>query len=256
MSLIISEKINRTLLLRFNRQEKKNALSQALFAELNSALDEAATDDGISVVVIAGSEQFFCAGVDIKEIAELPNFATDYMEDFIGRTWQRLIEYKKPLIAAVSGLALGGGCELAMSCDIIYAADNAEFGQPEVLIGAMPGAGGTQRLTRVVGKSLAMEMCLTGRRINAEEALAAGLVSAISTPEKVVADALACAEKMEKLSLPILCMIKEAINGAQAGLAEGLRLERRLFQAGLALHDRKEGMEAFMNKRPAQFQHK
>lgn len=199
---------------------------------------------------------FFCAGADIKDLSVLPDVATAYMDDFTGQTWQRLINYKKPLIAAVEGIALGGGCEMAMACDIIYASENAQFGQPEVLIGAMPGAGGTQRLTRAVGKSLAMEICLSGRRLNAQEALAAGLVSAVFSSEELLPKALTCAEKMGRLSLPILCMIKEAVNGAHVGLMDGLRLERRLFQTGLALQDRKEGMEAFINKRAAKFKHK
>lgn len=256
MPLVVVEKTNRVSVLRLNRAEKKNALSRALFAELNNALDAAAADDEVSVVVITGADGVFCAGADIKDLAVLPDVATAYMDDFTGQTWQRLINYKKPLIAAVDGVALGGGCEMAMACDIIYASENAQFGQPEVLIGAMPGAGGTQRLTRAVGKSLAMEICLSGRRINAQEALAAGLVSAVFAPEELLPQTLACAEKMGRLSLPILCMIKEAVNGAHTGLADGLRLERRLFQAGLALQDRKEGMDAFINKRAAEFKNK
>lgn len=256
MPLVVVEKANRVSVLRLNRAEKKNALSRALFAELNNALDAAAADDEVSVVVITGADGVFCAGADIKDLAVLPDVATAYMDDFTGQTWQRLINYKKPLIAAVDGVALGGGCELAMACDIIYASENAQFGQPEVLIGAMPGAGGTQRLTRAVGKSLAMEICLSGRRISAQEALAAGLVSAVFASEELLPQTLACAEKMGRLSLPILCMIKEAVNGAHAGLADGLRLERRLFQAGLALQDRKEGMDAFINKRAAEFKNK
>lgn len=256
MSLIISEKINRTMLLRFNRVDKKNALSRALLTELNEALDAAAADNTISVVVISGGETVFCAGRDIAELSNPPDIATAYLDDFSAKTWQRLTTYKKPLIAAVAGVALGGGCEIAMACDIAYAADNAQFGQPEILIGAMPGAGGTQRLARAVGKSLAMEICLSGRRLSAQEALAAGLVSHVSTPQQVLADALACAEKMGNLSLPLLCMIKESINSAQVGLTDGLRFERWLFQSSFALHDRKEGMEAFLNKRPPNFQHR
>ncbi|SNY90360.1 enoyl-CoA hydratase [Cohaesibacter sp. ES.047] len=242
-------------LIRLNRPKALNALSSELIAEVSKALDEFEADDKIGAIVITGSEKAFAAGADIKEMAS-KNYMEAYLEDFI-TPWDRVSKCRKPVIAAVAGYALGGGCELAMMCDFILAAETAKFGQPEITLGVMPGAGGSQRLTRFVGKSKAMEMCLTGRMMDAEEAERCGLVSRIVPADDLVEEAMKTAKKIADFSLPIVMMAKESVNRAyETTLAEGLRFERRLFHSMFATEDQKEGMAAFVDKRKAQFQNK
>jgi enoyl-CoA hydratase len=252
---ILVETRGRVGLITLNRPEALNALNGQLVAEMGRALDAFETDDAVGAIVITGSEKAFAAGADIKEM-QAKTFMQAFKEDFIG-SWERVTRCRKPVIAAVAGFALGGGCELAMMCDLIIAADTAEFGQPEILLGVMPGAGGTQRLTRFVGKSKAMEMCLTGRRMKAEEAERAGLVSRIVPATELVAEAIKTAEKIASLSQPIVMMTKESVNRAyETTLAEGMKFERRLFHAMFATEDQKEGMAAFVEKRKPSFIHK
>jgi enoyl-CoA hydratase len=242
-------------LITLNRPQALNALNSALIAELNAALDIFEKDDGIGAIVLTGSEKAFAAGADIKEMQ-----SKSYMDVFLGdfiTDWERITRTRKPVIAAVAGFALGGGCELAMSCDFIIAADTAKFGQPEINLGVMPGAGGTQRLTRFVGKSKAMEMCLTGRMMDAAEAERAGLVSRVVPAADLLADAIKTAETIAAKSLPIVMMTKESVNRSyETTLAEGIRFERRVFHSMFATEDQKEGMGAFAEKRKAAFKHK
>jgi enoyl-CoA hydratase len=220
-----------------------------------SALNAFEADAGIGAIVITGSEKAFAAGADIKEM-QPKTFAEAYREDFFSG-WEGLTRIRKPIIAAVAGYALGGGCELAMMCDFIIAADNAKFGQPEITLGVMPGMGGSQRLTRFVGKSKAMDMCLTGRMMDAEEAERSGLVSRIVPVADLVAEAVKAAEKIAGFSLPSVMMCKETVNRAyETTLAEGLRFERRVFHSMFALADQKEGMAAFVEKRKPAFKHR
>ena len=242
-------------LIQLNRPKALNALNSALIAELNVALDLLDKDPGIGALVITGSDKAFAAGADIKELQAL-TYMEAYLSDTIA-SWERLSQFRKPAIAAVAGFALGGGCELAMMCDIILAADNAKFGQPEIKLGVLPGAGGTQRLTRLVGKSKAMEMCLTGRMMDAQEAERAGLVSRVVPLETLIDEAMRVAEFIASMSLPIAMQIKDCINTAQAStLAEGVKFERRNFHAAFATQDQKEGMAAFVEKRPPQFKNR
>ena len=221
--------------------------------ELGSALDDFEADADIGAIVITGSEKAFAAGADIKEMQD-KTFQDAYLEDFITSGWERVATCRKPVIAAVSGYALGGGCELAMMCDFILAADTAKFGQPEITLGIIPGIGGTQRLTRLVGKSKAMEMILTGRMMDAEEAERAGLVSRIVAADDLVEEALKVASDIAGLSRPSVLMAKECVNRAlETTLAEGVLHERRLFHATFATDDQKEGMAAFVAKRQANF---
>ena len=230
-----------------------NALCDGLIVELGQALDALEADEGVHVVVITGSEKAFAAGADIKEMKDR-DFIDVYGADFITKGWERVAHCRKPVIAAVAGFALGGGCEMAMMCDIIIAADTAKFGQPEITIGTIPGAGGTQRLTRYVGKSKAMEMCLSGRMMDAAEAERAGLVARVVPAASLMDEAMGLAEKIAGHSLPILMMAKESVNRAyETTLAEGLRFERRLFHATFATQDRREGMDAFAEKRKPAF---
>lgn len=239
-------------LITLNRPQALNALNVALVGELNQVLDGFEADRGIGCVVITGSEKAFAAGADIKEM-QPKSYPATYLEDFI-TAWDRVAGRRKPIIAAVAGFALGGGCELAMMCDIIIAADTAKFGQPEIKLGVMPGAGGTQRLTRIVGKAKAMEMCLTGRMMNADEAERSGLASRVVPAAELLGEALKTAESIAALSLPIVMMTKESVNRAyETTLAEGIRFERRVFHAMFATADQKEGMTAFIEKRPAKF---
>ena len=242
-------------LIQLNRPKALNALCAELIEELNAALDAYEADPAIGAIVLTGSEKAFAAGADIKEM--LPkSFQDVYMEDFISR-WERVTPCKKPVIAAVSGYALGGGCELAMMCDFILAAENAKFGQPEINLGTIPGSGGTQRLTRFVGKSKAMEMCLTGRMMDAEEAERAGLVSRIVPVAELLDEALKVAQAIAAKSLPSVMMAKEAVNAAyETTLTQGVRFERRLFHSSFALEDRREGMTAFSEKREPQFKNR
>ncbi|MCW8836624.1 MAG: enoyl-CoA hydratase [Rhodospirillales bacterium] len=247
------EKRGRVGLVTLSRPKAMNALNPKLIAELAQALDGFEDDDDIGAIVITGNEKAFAAGADIKVMKE-KTFMDCYLEDFITVGWERVTRCRKPVIAAVAGYALGGGCEMAMMCDFIIAADNAKFGQPEITIGTIPGAGGTQRLTRFVGKSKAMEMCLTGRMMNADEAERSGLVSRVVPVEKLLEDAMETAETIAKLSRPIVYMAKESVNRAyETTLAEGIRFERRMFHATFATEDQKEGMNAFAEKRAPKF---
>ncbi len=239
-----------------NRPDALNALNAGLIADLEQALDEFEGDDGIGCIVLTGSERAFAAGADIKEMAP-KDYMDVYLEDFITDGWERVSRCRKPVIAAVAGYALGGGCEMAMMCDFIIAADNARFGQPEINLGVIPGAGGTQRLTRFVGKSKAMEMCLTARMMDAEEAERAGLVSRVVPLDGLMDDALKTAEKIASLSLPAVMVAKEAVNRAyETTLNEGVRFERRIFHAMFATEDKNEGMSAFVEKREPQFKNR
>ena len=241
-------------LITLNRPEALNALCSPLMAELNEVLDQFESDNAIGAMVLTGSEKAFAAGADIKEMQD-KTWSEAYMEDFITSGWERLSRCRKPVIAAVSGFALGGGCEVAMMCDFIIAADTAKFGQPEVNLGIPPGAGGTQRLTRFVGKSKAMEMCLTGRFMDAEEAERSGLVSRIVTGSELVDEAVKTADAISKKSLQANMIIKEAVNRAyETTLSEGVRFERRMFHACFGTDHQKEGMAAFVEKRKPEFE--
>ena len=242
-------------LIRLNRPDALNALNSELIADLNHALDGFEADDAIGCIVLTGSEKAFAAGADIKEMKS-KTFMEAYLGDFIGK-WERMSTVRKPVIAAVAGYALGGGCEMAMMCDFILAADSAKFGQPEINLGVSPGAGGTQRLTRFVGKSKAMEMCLTGRMMDADEAERSGLVSRVVPADELVDEAIKVGKVIAAKSLPIAMMTKEMVNRSyETTLAEGVRFERRLFHAMFATDDQKEGMAAFAEKRKASFSNK
>jgi enoyl-CoA hydratase len=249
---IIVETRGRVGLITLHRPAALNALSSNLVAELLEALARFDADDGVGAIVLTGSEKAFAAGADIKEMSDLDYIAA-YKGDFISQ-WDKVADTRKPVIAAVAGYALGGGCELAMMCDFIIAADNAKFGQPEITLGVMPGAGGTQRLTRFVGKSKAMEMCLTGRLMDAAEAERSGLVARVVPLASLIDEAMKAADKIAGFSQPIVMMAKESVNRAyETTLAEGMRFERRLFHAMFATADQKEGMAAFVAKRTPQF---
>ncbi len=249
---ILLEKKNGVGLITLNRPKALNALNTQLISDVNLALDDLEKDSTIGCMILAGSEKAFAAGADIKEMAGL-NFPNIYFDDFFHLA-DRIAQRRKPLISAVSGYALGGGCELALMCDFIYCADNAKFGLPEVTLGVLPGIGGTQRLTLAIGKAKAMEMCLTARQMGALEAEQSGLVARIFTKEELLAETLAAAEKIAEKSLVATMMIKESINRAfEVSLAEGLRFERRTFHSVFATLDQKEGMQAFVEKRPANF---
>ncbi len=236
-----------------NRPQALNALNAALISELASALDDLETDAGIGAIVLTGSEKAFAAGADVKEMVT-KSYPEIYVEDFITSGWERVAQCRKPVVAAVAGFALGGGCEIAMMCDVIIAADNARFGQPEITLGTIPGAGGTQRLARFVGKAKAMDLCLTGRMMDATEAERAGLVSRVVPATELLAEAVKVAERVASMSRPIAMMVKESINRAwETTLTEGVRFERRLFHATFATEDRKEGMTAFIEKRKPTF---
>jgi enoyl-CoA hydratase len=236
-----------------NRPNVLNALNAALLAELASALEAFDTDPAIRAIILTGSARAFAAGADIKEMAH-QSYMDMFKANFFGGVCDRIAAIRKPIIAAVAGYALGGGCELAMLCDFIIAADTAKFGQPEITLGVMPGMGGSQRLTRLVGKSKAMDLCLTGRMMDAAEAERSGLVSRVVPAAELMAEAMKAAEKIAEHSLPIAMMTKEAVNRAlETTLAEGLRYERRLFDAMFATEDQKEGMAAFLEKRKPAF---
>jgi enoyl-CoA hydratase len=242
--------------IRLNRPEALNALNAELMDELTAAIDSFDADDKISVLVLLGSDKAFAAGADIKEM--IPKSYMDVMkEDFITRNWERAARARKPIIAGVAGYALGGGCELAMMCDFIIAADNAKFGQPEIKLGVIPGIGGTQRLTRAVGKAKAMDLILTGRMMDATEAERAGLVARIVPLAQLMDEAMKVAETIAAMSLPSVLAAKEAINRAfETSLAEGVRFERRIFHSMFATEDQKEGMKAFVEKRPPNFKNR
>jgi enoyl-CoA hydratase len=249
---ILTEVKGRVALITLNRPQALNALNARLVSEVNTALDGFDADPDIGCIVITGSDKAFAAGADIKEMQE-KGFPQSYLEDLI-TPWDRVAGRRKPIIAAVAGFALGGGCEIAMMCDFIPAADTAKFGQPEIRLGVMPGAGGTQRLTRFVGKSKAMEMCLTGRMMDAAEAERSGLVSRVVPAADLLDEAMKTAAAIADMSLPIAMMTKESVNRAyETSLAEGIRFERRVFQAMFATADQKEGMAAFVEKRKPSF---
>lgn len=249
---ILVETRGKVGLITLNRPKALNALNSELIGELNHAMDAFEKDPGIGCMVVTGSDKAFAAGADIKEMKD-KTYPESYLEDFI-TTWDRVAQRRKPIIAAVAGYALGGGCELAMMCDFILAADTARFGQPEIKLGVMPGSGGTQRLTRFVGKSKAMEMCLTGRMMDAAEAERVGLVSRVVPAAELIEEAVKVASQIADLSMPAVMMTKESVNRAyETTLAEGVRFERRVFHAMFAMADQKEGMAAFAEKRPPNF---
>ncbi len=252
---IIVETHGHVGLIRLNRPQALNALSALLIQELNAALDKFEAAPEIGALVLTGSARAFAAGADITEM-QAKTSVSAYLENFLA-DWEHLSKVRKPVIAAVAGFALGGGCELAMMCDIILAADTAKFGQPEVKLGIMPGAGGTQRLTRAVGKAKAMELCLTGRMMDAAEAERCGLVAKVVAADRLEAEALDLAATIASMSRPAILAIKESVNRAyEAMLAEGMAAERRLFYGLFATEDRKEGMAAFVEKRAAEFKNR
>lgn len=254
-NIIAETKDGGVALITLNRPDALNALNDQLINELGQAIDSFEADSAIGCIVITGSEKAFAAGADIKEM-QAKSYMDAYMSNFIS-TWERVARCRKPVIAAVNGFALGGGCELAMMCDFILAGDRAKFGQPEVKLGILPGAGGSQRLTRFVGKSKAMEMCLTGRMMDAEEAERAGLVSRIVPAAELLEDALKTAATIAGMSRPTTYMVKESVNRSyETTLAEGILFERRVFHAAFATEDQSEGMAAFADKRKANWQNK
>ena len=253
---ITTEVKGRVALLTLNRPKQLNALSPRLMQELGAALYGFDADDGIGAIVITGNDKAFAAGADIGAMKDF-EFMDAFKGDYITRDWEHIRNVRKPVIAAVAGYALGGGCELAMMCDIVIAAESAKFGQPEINLGTFPGSGGTQRLPRAVGKAKAMDLCLTARMMDAQEAERSGLVSRVVPADKLIEEAMAVAERIASYSLPVAMMAKEAINRAyETTLAEGVRFERRLFHATFALEDQKEGMAAFVQKRKPKFRHR
>jgi enoyl-CoA hydratase len=253
---ITEEKKGRVGVVTLNRPKQLNALNAKLMQELGQALQGFDADPGIGAILITGSEKAFAAGADIDAMKGY-SFMDAYTQDYITRDWEHILRIRKPVIAAVAGYALGGGNEVAMMCDIVIAAENAKFGQPEINLGIMPGAGGTQRLPRAVGKAKAMDMCLTARNMDAQEAERAGLVSRVVPLEKLMEEAMAVATKIAGYSLPVAMMIKESINRAyEMSLTEGVRVERRVFHSQFALEDQKEGMAAFVEKRKPTFKNK
>jgi enoyl-CoA hydratase len=253
---ILVERRDSVGLITFNRPDALNALSTEVIGELGQALNAFETDAAIGAIVITGSEKAFAAGADIKEMLE-KSWPDSFVEDFITDGWERVASCRKPVIAAVAGFALGGGCEVALMCDFILAAETAQFGQPEIKIGVLPGAGGSQRLTRIIGKSKAMEMCLTGRMMDAEEAERAGLVSRIVPAAELVEEAVKVGQRIASMSRPAAMLVKDAVNRAyETSLSEGIRYERRLFQAALGTPDQREGMSAFIEKRKPEYKRK
>jgi enoyl-CoA hydratase len=252
---LIVETRGKVGLITLNRPKALNALNSQLVSELNVVLDGFEQDPAIGCIVVTGSEKAFAAGADILEMKD-KTYPESYLEDFI-TAWDRVGQRRKPMIAAVAGFALGGGCELAMMCDFILAAETAKFGQPEIKLGVMPGAGGTQRLTRFVGKSKAMEMCLTGRMMDAAEAERVGLVSRIVPAADLIEEAVKVAGQIADMSMPTVMMTKESVNRSyETTLAEGIRFERRVFHAMFAMADQKEGMSAFAEKRKPAFKNR
>jgi len=252
---IIVETRGKIWIIRLNRPQALNALNAALIAELTQAVAAFEADAAIACIIVTGSEKAFAAGADIKEMAD-----KSYMDAFMGdfaANWDALSRARKPTVAAVAGFALGGGCELAMMCDVVIAADNAKFGQPEIKLGVIPGIGGTQRLTRAVGKAKAMDLCLTGRMMDAAEAERAGLVARVVPAASLMDEAMKVAETIASMSLPALMIAKESVNRAfETTLTEGMRFERRVFHSLFATADQKEGMAAFVAKRPAKFENR
>jgi enoyl-CoA hydratase len=254
--LIRVEQKGRVGLITLDRPKQLNALNPQLMQELGAALHALDAREDVGAIIITGNEKAFAAGADIAVMKDY-SYMDAFMADYITRDWEHIRRIRKPVIAAVAGYALGGGNELAMMCDIVIAAENARFGQPEVNLGVMPGAGGTQRLPRMIGKAKAMDLCLTARMLDVQEAERAGLVSRVVPNEKLMEEALAVAEKIASYSLPVVMMIKESINRAfETTLSEGLLFERRLFHSQFALADQKEGMAAFLEKRKPAFKHR
>jgi enoyl-CoA hydratase len=252
---IIVETRGKVGLIRLNRPQALNALNRTLVGEVTKAIEAFEADANIGCMVITGSDKAFAAGADIKEMAD-KTFADAFLGDFAA-SWDRAATARKPIIAAVAGFALGGGCELAMQCDLIIAADNAKFGQPEIKLGVIPGIGGTQRLTRAVGKAKAMDLILTGRMMDAQEAEHAGLVARILPLASLLEEAIKIAETIASMSLPSVLAAKEAVNRSfETSLAEGIRFERRVFHSLFATADQKEGMAAFIAKRPPKFENR
>ncbi len=253
---ILTETRDRVGIVRLNRPQRMNALNEVLARELGAALHAFDDDPAIGCIVLTGNDKAFAAGADIGAMAQW-DYAKVFGDDYITRDWEAVRRIRKPVVAAVAGYALGGGCELAMACDTIIAADTATFGQPEITIGTMPGMGGTQRLPRAIGKAKAFDWCLTGRMVDAVEAERTGLVARVVAADALEAEALAFAAKIASFSLPVVLKIKEAINRAyESSLAEGLLFERREFHATFALADQKEGMAAFVEKRKPVFRHR
>jgi enoyl-CoA hydratase len=252
---IIVETRDKVGIIRLNRPQALNALNAALIGELAAAVDAFGKDAGVACLIVTGSDKAFAAGADIKEMAD-----KSYMDAFMGdfaAGWDALARARKPTVAAVAGFALGGGCELAMMCDLVIAADNAKFGQPEIKLGVIPGIGGTQRLTRAVGKAKAMDLCLTGRMMDAAEAERSGLVARVVPLANLMDEAVKVAETIASMSLPVLMIAKESVNRSfETTLAEGIRFERRVFHSLFATADQKEGMAAFIAKRPAKFENR
>ena len=253
---ILVETRGRVALITLNRPKAMNALSPELMRELSEALSDFDANDGVGAIVVTGSEKAFAAGADIKAMKDW-GYMDVYRADYITAEWETINRIRKPVVAAVAGYALGGGCELAMMCDFILAADTAKFGQPEINLGVLPGAGGTQRLPRFVGKSKAMEMVLTARMMDAAEAERCGLVSRVLPAATLIEEAIKTAEKMCELSLPVVMLAKESVNRAfETTLSEGMRFERRLFHSCFAIEDQKEGMAAFVDKRKPAFKNR
>jgi len=254
--LILVEKRDRVGLVTLNRPKQMNALNPQLMQELGKALYAFDADDGIGAIVVTGSDKAFAAGADIGVMKDY-SYMDAFKANYITRDWEHIRNIRKPVIAAVAGYALGGGCELAMMCDIVIAAESARFGQPEINLGIMPGAGGTQRLPRFASKAKAMDLCLTARTMDAQEAERAGLVSRVVAPDKLLEEALAVAARIAGYSLPVVMMIKESVNRAyETTLSEGVHYERRIFHSMFALEDQKEGMAAFLEKRKPEFKHR
>ena len=253
---IVLKKFAAIGLITLSRPTTLNALCAALFKELEEAIDPLEADENIGVIIVTGSDKAICAGADILEMTP-KSYSDVYGEDFITNGWERLAACRTPTIAAVAGYALGAGCELAMMCDIIIAADTARFGQPEISIGTIPGIGGTQRLTRAIGKTKALEMCLTGRMMEAKEAEQAGLVSRVVPSAELLNEAMGTAKQIAAMSRPVAMMVKEAINRSfETSMTEGIRFERRLFHSTFATEDQKEGMSAFVEKRAPKFKNR
>ena len=254
--LILAEKKGRVGLVTLNRPKQMNALNAQVMQELAKALYAFDADEGVGCIVITGNEKAFAAGADIAAMKDY-SYMDAYKANYITRDWEHIRNIRKPVIAAVAGYALGGGCELTMLCDLAIAAENAMFGQPEINLGIMPGSGGTQRMPRFTSKAIAMDVCLTSRMLDAQEALRAGLVSRVVPVEKLMEEAMAVAEKIAGYSLPVVMMIKESINRAyESTLSEGVLFERRVFHAMFALEDQKEGMAAFVEKRKPNFKNR
>lgn len=253
---IIVEVHGRVGLIKINRPDVLNALNDKVVKGISDAVDLFESDEEIGCIVITGSDKAFAAGADVGFMKSF-DYMHVYKTDFVTRNWERLGKSRKPVIGAVAGYALGGGCELAMMCDMIFAAENAQFGQPEVRLGVLPGAGGTQRLTRAVGKAKAMDLCLTARTMDAFETEKSGLVARVVPVERLLDEALSAAQTIARFSLPVTMMIKESVNRAfETSLSEGLLFERRLFHSSFALEDQKEGMGAFLDKRKPIFKHR